>query len=201
MEQFDFNNTTYLNELINRVIDSWSPPVKDMEFRRLYVEAIIRQNSADNDMQFTLTQNGQLCSIAFASSLGEHSPWTSWWQTKFNSLPQEFQKPFSMSKDYLTFMDEKTYSYMNKDDVKLSLFMSTKPGYGKKILDQAMTVFKSKGFKNMYLWTDCDCNVDWYITNGYELVEEGTYEPFSDDEPYKTFVFRKGIGGEFEVKK
>lgn len=193
MEKFDFNNSEFLNTVIDRVVNLWSPPSDDISFNRLYVEAIIRQNAADNDMQFQLSENGKLCSIAFASRAGEHSPWYKWWQEKYESLPVEFQHMFSISREYLSMMDEKTYRYMNKDDVKLSLFISTKPGSGKKILEEAVNCFKAKGFQNMYLWTDCECNVDWYVTRGYELVEEGIYEPFSHDEPYRTYIFKKAI--------
>lgn len=191
LEKFDFSNTKFLNAIIDRVVELWSPQTDDMTFRRLYVEAIIRQNAADNDMQFQLSENGELCSIAFASRLGEHTPWYDWWQEKFNSLPEEYQKMLTVSREYLSMMDEKTYRYMNRDDVKLSLFVSTKSGWGKPVLENAMNFFRSRGFKNLYLWTDCECNVDWYINRGYELVEEGTYEPFSYDEPYKTYIFRK----------
>ena len=194
MEKFDFNNSKFLNALIDRVVELWSPPTEDMAFRRLYVEAIIRQNAADNDMQFQLSENDGLCSIAFASRLGEHTPWYGWWQEKFDALPEEFQKMLSLSRDYLSMMDEKTYRYMNEDDVKLSLFVSTKPGWGKPVLEGAVNYFRTKGFANMYLWTDCECNVEWYVSRGYELVEEGTYEPFSTpEEPYKTFIFRKNL--------
>ena len=91
MEKFDFNNSKFLNALIDRVVELWSPPTEDMAFRRLYVEAIIRQNAADNDMQFQLSDNDGLCSIAFASRLGEHTPWYGWWQEKFDALPEEEQ--------------------------------------------------------------------------------------------------------------
>ena len=194
LEKFDLSNAKFLNAVIDRVVQLWSPPTDDMAFRRLYVEAIIRQNAADNDMQFQLSENGELCSIALASHLGEHTPWYIWWQEKFDALPEEYRKMFSISREYLSMMDEKTYRYMNKDDVKLSLFVSTKAGWGKPVLEGAMDFFRSKGFKNIYLWTDCECNVDWYVSRGYELVEEGTYEPFSTpEEPYKTFIFRKNL--------
>lgn len=191
--KFDFTNPKHLDPIIDRVVELWSPPTDDMTFRRLYVEAIIRQNAAGNDMQFQLSENGEIRSIAFASRLGEHTPWYGWWQEKFNSLPEEYQKMLSLSRSYLSLMDEKTYRYMNKDDVKLSLFVSAESGWGKPVLEGAMDFFRSRGFKNLYLWTDCECNVDWYVSRGYELVEEGTYEPFSYDEPYRTYIFKKPL--------
>jgi hypothetical protein len=46
----------------------------------------------------------------------------------------------------------------------------------------------------MYLLTDCECNWQWYIKNGFTLVEESVYEKFSTEtEKYKTYVFKKAI--------
>ena len=47
----------------------------------------------------------------------------------------------------------------------------------------------------MYLWTDCECNWEWYIKNDFTLVEESVYQKFSelDGEEYKTYVFKKAI--------
>ena len=56
LEKFDFK---YIPSLVDRLVELWSPPVDDMEFRRTYVEAIIRQNGADNDMQFMMTENNE----------------------------------------------------------------------------------------------------------------------------------------------
>lgn len=190
LEKFDFNNSSHLDPVIDRVVDLWSAPSEKMNFRRLYVEAIIRQNAADNDMQFQSSENGQLCSIVFASKKGQHTPWYGWWQEKLESLSEDHQKMFSASREYLSMMDEKTYSYMSDDDVKLSLFISIKSGRGKPVLEEAMKIFREKGFKTMYLWTDCECNVEWYFNCGYELVEEDVYEPFSYDGPYKTYIFK-----------
>ena len=44
LEKFDYK---YIPSLVDRLVELWSPPVDDMEFRRTYVEAIIRQNGAD----------------------------------------------------------------------------------------------------------------------------------------------------------
>ena len=60
--------------------------------------------------------------------------------------------------------------------------------------DEAIEYFKQQGFKNLFLWTDSDCNVGWYVSHGYELADEGTYAPFSTEtEEYKTFIFKKKL--------
>ena len=54
----------------------------------------------------------------------------------------------------------------------------------------SISFFKQAGFKNLFLWTDEECNVDWYINHNYELVNEDIYELFSSEEDYKTYVFK-----------
>ncbi|WP_318677396.1 hypothetical protein [Treponema sp.] len=182
----------HMPSLVDRLVGLWSPPVDDMEFRRTYVEAIVRQNATSNDMQFMICDNGELCAVAFACRKGEHNSSDQWWKATHDNLSNsDYRKMLEVSRSYITTMDEKTYSYMTEEDVKLSLFVSTKSGWGKKILDQAKDFYREKGFKNMLLWTDCDCNVDWYRNHGYVLVEEDTYEGFSrPGEDYKTYVFK-----------
>lgn len=184
-------NYSHMPSLIDRLVRLWSGDTPDENFNRIYVEAIIRQNMCDESLQFEHSQNGELHAITFCAKKNQHHTADSWWTQKFNSLTEEQQKAFKMSRDYLSYMDNKTYSHMTDNDIKLCLYVSTKPGSGKVILDQAMARFKNEGYKNMYLWTDCDCNYNWYFNNGFELVEEEVYSPFThNNREYKTFIFK-----------
>ena len=83
---------------------------------------------------------------------------------------------------------------MNDDDIKLSLFVSRKPGAGSLIFDRMSEKLRTEGWKNIYLWTDCDCNWKWYEKHKFTLVQKGTYEPFSSEhEDYKTFIFKRAL--------
>lgn len=190
LEEFNPEN---IPQIVNRVFDLWSPDYDDDNFRRTYVEMVVRHNIAENDMQFQLTENGKLRAITFAEKKDEENSIENWYQDQYKKLSADQQIYFKNGREYLHMMDKKTFAYMNEDDVKLSLFVSLQAGYGKEILSQAMEFFRSRGFKNMFLWTDCECNVDWYFQHGYELVDESIYEPFSYDEDYKTYVFKKEL--------
>ena len=99
-----------------------------------------------------------------------------------------------MSRTYLTLMDERTLALMNDDDIKLSLFVSREAGAGREILERTSSLLCKEGWKNLYLWTDCDCNWQWYSKHGFELVQEDSYEPFSSEqEDYKTYIYRKKL--------
>lgn len=153
---------------------------------------VVRHNIAANDMQFQLTEKGKLRAITFAEKKDEENSIEQWFQSQYKLLTTDQQIFFKKGREYLHMMDQKTFGYMNDDDVKLSLFVSLKTGWGKKILTIAMEFFRSRGYKNIYLWTDCECNVDWYFERGYQLVEKNIYEPFScDGFEYETFIFKK----------
>ena len=48
----------------------------------------------------------------------------------------------------------------------------------------------------MYLWTDCECNWEWYTKKNFELIEESDYPIFNTKtNTYKTYVFKKSITG------
>lgn len=190
LEKFDSKN---IPQIVERVFDLWSPDYDDDNFRRTYVEMVVRHNIAANDMQFQIAENGKLRAITFAEKKDEENSIENWYQEQYKKLSADQQIYFKNGREYLHLMDKKTFAYMNEDDVKLSLFVSLQPGYGKEILSQTMDFFRSRGYKNMFLWTDCECNVDWYFQHGYELVEENIYEPFSHDEDYKTYVFKKEL--------
>ncbi|MCQ2575794.1 MAG: hypothetical protein MJ162_03550 [Treponema sp.] len=191
LEQFDFNK---ISSLVDRVEDMWTPPEAEESFRRIYAEAIIRCDMHFNNMQFQLTENNELMAIACASRKGDEISAEEWWNGTYKNLSPQQQSSFNLCRDYLSMMDKKVYKFMKDDDVKLDLFISTKKGWGKKILDEAILYFKQLGFKNLFLWTDCECNVDWYFSHGYELIDEDVYEPFStESEEYKMFIFKKKL--------
>lgn len=191
IKQFDFSN---MNILVDRVLDIWTPPKADEVFKRIYAEAVIRQDMHNNQMQFQITENNELRAIACASVKNEQNNASDWWNEQYKNLNPEQQFAFKLSKDYLNLMDKKTYDFMDENDIKLDLFISAKKGWGKKILEHAINSFKQASFRNLYLWTDSDCNVDWYISHNYELVKQDIYEPFStENEEYKTFIFKKKL--------
>lgn len=191
LEKFDFKNMPFL---VERVKDLWGPPEAEEHFRRLYAEQVIRMDMRSNDLQFQLSENQEILAIVCASKKGDEISSLKWWQDQYETLSPDQQFSFNLCREYLSFMDEKTYSYMKEDDIKLDLFISIKSGYGKKLLNSSMKIFKNKGIKNIFLWTDCECNVKWYFDNNYELVEENTYDKFSTEgNDYKTYIFKKEI--------
>ncbi len=221
LKQFD---EKYLPSLVTRLLPLWNVPGESEAFNRRYVEMIIRTNMHENDLQFMLTDDGETCSggegcsgeekyisgeaagtegiqelkaIAFGATKGDKSD-DGWFSRLVESASAREGVIFENGRRYLNYMEEKTFSLMSPEDVKLCLFVSLETGWGSRILSEAVREFKSRGYKNMFLWTDCECNVQWYFDNGWELLCEEEYEPFSTGSgdgrtKYMTYIFKKPV--------
>lgn len=221
----------YISSLVNRLLPLWNVPGESEDFNRRYVEMIIRTNMHINDMQFMMTEGVDSCPVGEPFSCGVKSPVCeragktsiselkaiafaalksdksddAWFTRLLEGASSRERTIFQTGRRYLNYMEEKTFSLMKDDDVKLCLFVSLESGWGSRILSEAVKEFKARGYKNMLLWTDCECNVQWYFDNGWKLLSEEEYEPFSrgtggsgektDDDRTKfmTYIFKKEI--------
>ena len=193
IKNFEIQN---LPLIVDVVAPLWCPPIGTEEFKRFNVEYIVRNNIAQNDYRFELIDetNGEILAAAFFARKGDKTIADEWFNKESKRFPKDFLVASGMSKTYLELMDNRTLEMMNKDDIKLSLFASRKPGAGSTILSKLFTRLKEEGWKKLYLWTDCDCNWQWYKKHGFDLVLEDTYEPFSsENEDYKVYIYRKNL--------
>ena len=149
----------------------------------------------ENDYRFELVDaDGNLLSAAFLARKGDRSAAGGWFDREPGRFPAGLRQASEMSRTYLSLMDERTLALMGGRDIKLSLFVSRKAGSGSVILERVCERLRNEGWEQLYLWTDCDCNWQWYVRHGFTLVQEDTYEPFSGEHgDYKTYIFRKGL--------
>ncbi len=213
LKPFEMKNIPLVLDVVTPL---WSPSAGDDEFKRFDVEYIIRNNIFENEYNFELvkddagaaagngaagadaagagTAGGTFLAAAFFARKGDINRAAEWFAEKSAKYPAELKAVSELSRSYIELMDKQTFGLMNSDDIKLSLFVSRERGAGTAILDAACSRLRAEGWKNLYLWTDCDCNWQWYEKHGYTLVRQSSYEPFSSpDEPYKTFIFKKPI--------
>lgn len=187
---FDFKNIARIVDVVSPL---WSPEDLSEDFRRLYAEFIVRENICAPGFSLQLASiEGDFLSAAFANKKGAKSGATAWIKSK--NLDEKMMKRIEMAREYLEMMDAKTYALMNENDIKLSLFVSAKKGAGSPLLQKFTGMISEKGFKNIFLWTDIECNYDWYFKHGYNLILRAPYAPFSEENaPYETFVFKKSL--------
>ena len=181
--------------IVDVVIPMWSSPKDAMDFRRFYVEHIIRNNYFENDLHFQLMEDeSNFCAMAFfarKTDVCKADEWFAWASKQFSEKQLFYTK---ISQNYIELMDEKTRAFMNDDDIQLTLYVSRKKGCGSKLLDKLCEELRAQGWKNLYLWTDCECNWQWYTDHGYELLSTDVYKLFSsDNEDYLTYIFRKKL--------
>lgn len=189
-------NMENLPQIVNLVEDMWSPSSGDRAFRRIYVEYVVRHNISENEYHYELAGKDGLVSAAFFTRKGDACKVDEWFKEKISSYSDysdELKEVAQAGKIFLDYMDQKTLSYMKEDDIKLSLFVSLKKGAGSVILNRICQLLKKQGWKNLYLWTDCECNWQWYFSHGFTLVEEDNYKPYEKDGPYKTYIFSKKL--------
>ena len=182
--------------IVDVVLPMWSSPKDAMDFRRFYVEHIIRNNYFENDLHFQLMEDeSNFCAMAFFARKTDVCKADEWCATTLKKYSGILSKAIEFSKNYIEVMDEKTRSLMNDDDIQLTLYVSRKKGCGSKLLNELCDRLRNLGYKNLYLWTDCECNWQWYTEHGYELLSKDIYEPFSkeDGKDYLTYIFRRPV--------
>jgi len=197
IQSFDMKNIPLMLEV---VVPMWSPPVEDMGFRRFYVENIIRRNYFENDLHYQLMESStdgtsQFTAMTFFARKTDICKAEDWFSLESKKYPRELLRSTSLGKSYIELMDEKTRAFMQDDDIQLTLYISRKKGCGSKLLNELCEQLRAQGWKNLYLWTDCECDWEWYTDHGYELVSKDVYDPFTeeDGEDYLTFIFRKEL--------
>ena len=197
IQPFDMKNIPLMLEV---VVPMWSPPVEDMGFRRFYVENIIRRNYFENDLHYQLMESStdgtsQFTAMTFFARKTDICKAEDWFSLESKKYPRELLHSTSLGKSYIELMDEKTRAFMQDDDIQLTLYISRKKGCGSKLLNELCEQLRAQGWKNLYLWTDCECDWEWYTDHGYELVSKDVYEPFTeeDGEDYLTYIFRKEL--------
>ncbi len=200
IQPFDMKNIPLMLEV---VVPMWSPPAEDMNFRRFYVEGIIRRNYFENELHFQLVEksgegsgpHGEFTAMAFFARKNDICKADDWYTEEARKYPPKLLSSTQLGKAYIELMDEKTRAFMKDDDIQLTLYISRKKGCGSKLLNNLCDQLRAQGWKNLYLWTDCECNWQWYTDHGYELVSTDVYGPFSEEDgkDYLTYIFRKKL--------
>lgn len=196
LSRFDMKN---LPQVVDVVLPLWAPPSDDEAFARLDVEFIVRNNIYQPRLSFQLADkkrspDNELLSAAFFTLKDGANTARAWLSQNSRDCSDSQKASLEMVKTYLEYMDKKALSFMNADDIKLSLYVSRKRGMGAALLEKLLPRLAAKGYKNLYLWTDCDCNWKWYVNHGYLLVSQEVYAPFSGPgRDYTTFVFKKPL--------
>lgn len=160
----------------------------------LDVEFIVRHNIFYNEFALQLVQGEELQAVVFAARKEEENDALQWLEANNQNLSAKEAESLQRVVDYLEHMDEKTCGCMEQDAVRLTLFASSQRGCGSMILQQLEERLRRAGFKAMYLWTDSDCNHQWYPKHGFTLVESEVNESFSTPEKnFMTYIFCKKL--------
>ncbi|MBO5137971.1 MAG: hypothetical protein J6B81_05710 [Spirochaetaceae bacterium] len=187
-------NITNISQILDFVKPMWTFSGWEDSFRNIYAETILRNNYFENDFAFQIMEGNRLCSAMFLQRPYDKNNFEQWFSETSANFDEEEKERLKLCAEYLSLMDSKVHHLMNNDDIKLSLFVGLQKGSGKILYEEVWQLLKSSGYKNMYLWTDCECNWQWYIKNGFTLLEESTYKKFNDENKlFETYIFKKQI--------
>lgn len=194
IKAFDKKN---LSQIVDFVKPMWSFSEWEDNFRRFYVEIILRNSFFENGLTFQITDNEnpqRLCSAMFFQKKSDSNNLQKWLLENSENYSEVQKQSVNLCAEYLEFMDSKVHTLMTQNDIKLSLFVGLKKGFGSVIFGELWNYLKNQGYKNMYLWTDCECNWKWYLKEGFSLIEEIVYEKFNDENgEYKAYIFKKAF--------
>lgn len=189
VSMMDFDTGTSMMDFDAEVSEKLSNKKQDLD-----VEFIVRHNIFYNEFALQLVQEKKLQAVAFAARKEEKNNALQWLEENRENLSAKEAESLQRVVEYLEHMDAKTCSVMEKDDIRLTLFASNQRGCGNLILQQLEERLRRAGFKAMYLWTDSDCNHQWYPKHGFTLVESEVNENFSTPQrDFLTYIFRKEL--------
>ena len=189
VSMMDFDTGTSMMDFDAEVSEKSANKKQDLD-----VEFIVRHNIFYNEFALQLVQEKKLQAVAFAARKEEENDALQWLEENRENLSAKEAESLQRVVEYLEHMDAKTCSVMEKDDIRLTLFASSQRGCGSLILQQLEERLRRAGFKAMYLWTDSDCNHQWYPRHGFELVESEVNESFSTPEKnFMTYIFCKKL--------
>ena len=193
ISKFDYKN---IPQIVDTVLPIWTSPEMRPDYARLYAELILRSNIFDNDFALQLQDGEKFCSAAFAVTKGEQNNAHKWLDklVSHGNFSADDIFWFKNCITYIEEMDKKLFSYMSPSDIQLSLFVSRVHGSGKPVLQELFRRARARAYKNVFLWTDCECDWEYYPAHGFELLEQGVYDLYSKPgEPYKTYFFKKAL--------
>lgn len=193
ISKFDFKN---IPGILSVVQPMWTDPSMRSEYARLYAELILRCNIFENDFRFQMEDERGFCSAAFGTTKGEKNTARSWLDgvIKSGDFSDNDIYWFNNCVEYIETNDARLQSHMAETDIQLSLFVSRIKGCGKVVLNEFLRHAKDCGYKRLFLWTDVECDWEYYPAHGFELVEESVYDLYSrPGEPYKVFFYRRDL--------
>ena len=187
-------NKEYFSQIVDFVKPLWSFSDWEDSFRKFYTEIILQNSFFENGLAFQIAENQELLAVTFFQKKFDKNNLNRWISENAGDFTAAQKQSINLCTEYLACMDSKVHSLMNENDIKLSLFVSCKKGYGSIIFEKLWNHLKNLNYKNLYLWTDCECNWQWYLKNCFTLIEESIYEKFNDGtKKYKTYIFKKKL--------
>ena len=165
------------------------------KFGLLMCEYIVRYGWYGAPYAFKLTDGAAMKGFVLAGDISRKNGYNEWLDSVMPILDDSQKREATVLRDYFDKTTPRVHGYMNAaDDLYLSFFLSSVRGGGKLLLNEVVSLARTEGYKNLYLWTDSSCNHEYYACNRFELVAEfESNEWATDTDDYLTYIYRKVI--------
>lgn len=181
---------------VELTVDAWSEALQDwdQDIARVVCEYSVRYEYQNPSLALKIVADGEMKGFIFASNGGGNPAADEWYSVAHKNFTDKEQN------DILDMVLSSSHSNedmvarkMGQGDVMLTFFLSAQKGCGSLLLPAMSNLLKSRGYKNMLLWTDITCNHTYYPRHGFELVDEKAFSKYKDEEPFVVYVYKKRI--------
>ncbi|WP_239414071.1 MULTISPECIES: hypothetical protein [Bacteroidaceae] len=157
-------------------------------------ECIVRHNFTDADLSLKISDEEGVKGLIFGTRKGKIVDLSDWVKKQSENLSPIEKDLLETLCEYMDEADRNTLARMSDEDVKLSLFVSTRKGCGRELLNAITEEFRKHRFRKMFLWTDTSCDHDYYPTHGFTLATTYRDRHYSTEEKdYMTYIYWKPI--------
>lgn len=159
--------------------------------REMFEFMIYYYYSVDCPYSLCIEENNKVVGFLLVDSKKEGNTLENEWLKK--NLKEENTKGILGYKKYLDESKAIMKPYLNKCDVVLSLFVSNIKGGGRTLMNTLFTTLKNDGFKQVFLWTDTECDFDFYYHNKFEEIVRTKGPSLLNIKDIETMVFKRNL--------
>ena len=188
-------NPAHIDKVVEMATLKWGRPDQRPEFNRAFCGNIVRRHFFCEELCYQAEDEDGLQGICWAAPYGTGCESGEWLENTLPSLDGKEKETVLKDVAYLRHADNILKPMMSTSDIRLTLIISLKKGYGSSMLSHLMDDLSGKGYGYLFLWTDSTCDYSFYPRHGFEMVhqEKDTLFYGSEGRENRIMIFRRKI--------
>lgn len=182
-----YNDSDFL-DVRNITYNYWSNEVEmDLSLKSFIYTFLVKYYLSNYDYSY-VSIDDNLNAFLLASLKNDSNNSINYFNDEINKLDNKNKTLALEYLDYLEYNHNKVLSYMNNNDIYLTLIASIKHHKGFELIEELIKAGRNNNNEYLYLWTDETCNYGYYSNIGFEKVEEYIVTLYNIT--LKTFIYR-----------